>query len=481
MYLEKSIKEINELLKNQEIKPIDLVEEAFKRIEADKDLNAYITLNKEEALKQAKELEGKEVDNLLFGIPIAIKDNILTKDLRTTAASHILDNFIPIYDATVVEKIKTHNMIIVGKTNMDEFAMGSSSRTSYFGAPKNPWNNNKISGGSSGGSATTIAARHVPFALGSDTGGSIRQPASYTGIVGMKPTYGRVSRYGVIAFASSLDQLGPMTQNVLNNALLLNVISGHDPHDMTSSHREVEDYTRLIGKDIKGKKIAVPRFLMSDIVDPEIIKTIEGVIEMLKENGATVDYIDMKYLDNAVTLYQIIAMGEASSNLARFDGIRYGLSHKDPKSHEDLYLETRREGFGKEVKRRIIFGTYVLSSGYYDAYYKKAQQVRTLVMNEFNKAFEKYDVILTPTSPTVAFDIGSKSDNPLEMYLADICTVSVNIAGLPGISVPCGVDSQGMPIGMQLIGNKFQEETILNAAYTYEQATKFREKYKPEI
>ena len=333
-YLEKPIKEINELLKNGKIKPIDLVEEAFSRIEADKDLNAYITLNKEEAIKTAKELEGKKVDNLLFGIPIAIKDNILTKDLRTTAASHILDNFIPIYDATIIEKIKDKNMIIIGKTNMDEFAMGSSSRTSYFGAPKNPWNRKKISGGSSGGSATTISARHVPFALGSDTGGSIRQPSSYTGIVGMKPTYGRVSRYGVIAFASSLDQVGPMTANVLNNALLLNVISGHDDHDMTSSHIKEEDFTRLIGKDIKGKKIAVPNYLMSDIVNKEIIEKIEEVIEMLKENGATVDYVDMKYLDNAVTLYQIIAMGEASSNLARFDGIRYGLSHENPKRNK---------------------------------------------------------------------------------------------------------------------------------------------------
>ena len=456
-YLEKSIKEINDLLKKGTIKPIDLVEEAFERIETDKDLNAYITLNKEEALKQAKELEGKEVDNLLFGIPIAIKDNILTKDLRTTAASHILDNFIPIYDATVVEKIKAHNMIIVGKTNMDEFAMGSSSRTSYFGAPKNPWNNNKISGGSSGGSATTIAARHVPFALGSDTGGSIRQPASYTGIVGMKPTYGRVSRYGVIAFASSLDQLGPMTQNVLNNALLLNVISGHDPHDMTSSHREVEDYTRLIGKDIKGKKIAVPRFLMSDIVDPEIIKIIEGVIEILKENGATVDYIDMKYLDNAVTLYQIIAMGEASSNLARFDGIRYGLSHENPKSHEDLYLETRREGFGKEVKRRIMVGSYLLSGENAKTYYNKALSIRDDMATEFAKVFKKYDYIIGPTTTTTAYNLDDPMDDPSKSFMDDVLVIPVNMAGLPGLGIPVGFDKNHMPIGMHIIGNKFEE------------------------
>ena len=457
MYLDKSIEEINKLLKKQEIKPIDLVEEAFERIEADKDLNAYITLNKEEALRQAKELETKEVDNLLFGIPIAIKDNILTKDLRTTAASHILDNFIPIYDATVVEKIKAHNMIIVGKTNMDEFAMGSSSRTSYFGAPKNPWNNNKISGGSSGGSATTIAARHVPFALGSDTGGSIRQPASYTGIVGMKPTYGRVSRYGVIAFASSLDQLGPMTQNVLNNALLLNVISGHDPHDMTSSHREVEDYTRLIGKDIKGKKIAVPKFLMSDIVDPEIIKTIEGVIEMLKENGATVDYVDMKYLDNAVTLYQIIAMGEASSNLARFDGIRYGLSAKEPKSHEDLYLETRREGFGKEVKRRIMVGSYLLSGDNAKTYYNKALSIRDDMAKEFEKVFKKYDYVIGPTTTTTAYNLDDPMDDPSKSFMDDVLVIPVNMAGLPGLGIPVGFDKNHMPIGMHIIGNKFEE------------------------
>ena len=456
-YLEKSIKEINKLLKNKEIKPIDLVEEAFERIESDKNLNAYITLNKEKALEKARELETKEVDNLLFGIPIAVKDNILTKDLRTTAASHILDNFIPIYNATVVEKINEKNMIIIGKTNMDEFAMGSSSRTSYFGAPKNPWNNNKISGGSSGGSATTIAARHVPFALGSDTGGSIRQPASYTGIVGMKPTYGRVSRYGVIAFASSLDQLGPMTQNVLNNALLLNVISGHDPHDMTSSHREVEDYTRLIGKDIKGKKIAVPKFLMSDIVNPEIIKTIESVIEMLKENGATVDYVDMKYLDNAVTLYQIIAMGEASSNLARFDGIRYGLSAKEPKSHEDLYLETRREGFGKEVKRRIMVGSYLLSGDNAKTYYNKALSIRDDMATEFAKVFEKYDYIIGPTTTTTAYNLDDPMDDPSKSFMDDVLVIPVNMAGLPGLNIPVGFDKNHMPIGMHIIGNKFEE------------------------
>ena len=344
-YLDKNIEEIHALLKEGKIKPIDLVEEAFERIEANKDLNAYITLNKEEAIKRAKELEGKVVDNILFGLPIAVKDNMVTKGLRTTCASHILDNFVPIYNATVVEKINEKNMIIIGKTNMDEFAMGSSSRTSYFGAPKNPWNNEKISGGSSGGSATTIAARDVLFALGSDTGGSIRQPASYTGIVGMKPTYGRVSRYGLVAFASSLDQIGPMTKNVYENALLLNVIAGKDERDLTSANKEEEDFTRLIGKDIKGMKIGVPNYFMSDIVSTEIRDKVKEVIELLKEKGAEVDYIDIKYIENAVTLYQIIAMGEASSNLARYDGIRYGHSAENPEDITDLYYKTRSEGF----------------------------------------------------------------------------------------------------------------------------------------
>ena len=333
--LDKTIEEIHEALKKKEIRPIDLVEEAFARIEKNKELNAYITLNKEDALKKAKELETKEVgDNLLFGLPIAVKDNIITKDLKTTCASHILENFIPIYNATVVEKLNEKDMIIIGKTNMDEFAMGSSSRTSYFGAPKNPWNKEKISGGSSGGSATTIASRDVLFALGTDTGGSIRQPASYTGIVGMKPTYGRVSRYGLVAFASSLDQIGPMTKNVYENALLLNAIAGPDDKDLTSADKEKEDFTRLIGKDIQGMKIALPNYFMSDIVTEEIRNEVEKTKELLESSGAIVDYVDMKYLDKAVTLYQIIAMGEASSNLARFDGIRYGYATENPKDIE---------------------------------------------------------------------------------------------------------------------------------------------------
>ncbi len=472
-YLEKSVKEINELLKNKKIKPIDLVNEAFERIENNSELNAYITLNKEEAVKKAIELEDKEVDNILFGLPIAVKDNIVTKGLRTTAASHILENFTPIYDATVVEKINKNNMIIIGKTNMDEFAMGSSSRTSYFGAPRNPWNKTKISGGSSGGSAVTIAANDVLFALGTDTGGSIRQPASYCGIVGMKPTYGRVSRYGMIAFASSLDQIGPMTKNVYNNALLLNVIAGHDDKDLTSSRKEVEDYTSLIGQDIKGKKIAIPNYFVSDIVSKEIKEKLENVIELLKEKGAIVDYVDMKYLENAVTLYQIIAMGEASSNLARFDGIRYGTSYEDPNGIYDLYVKTRSNGFGKEVKRRIMVGSYLLSGENAKIYYNKALAIRDDISKEFKKVFEKYDYIIGPTTTTTAYDLTDPMDDPSKSFMDDVLSIPVNMAGLPGLNLPIGTSEDNMPIGMQIIGDKFTEASIYQLAAFLEKEIDF--------
>ena len=456
-YLNKEIEEIHELLKSKKIKPIDLVEEAFENIEKDQELNAYITLNKEEALKTARELEDKEVDNLLFGLPIALKDNIITKDLRTTCASHILDNFIPLYDATVVERIKAKNMIIIGKTNMDEFAMGSSSRTSYFGAPKNPWNKNKICGGSSGGSAATIAARDVLFALGSDTGGSIRQPASYTGIVGMKPTYGRISRYGLVAFASSLDQMGPMTKNVYENAVLLNVLVGKDEKDLTSANKEEEDFARWIGQDLKGMKIAVPNFLMGDVVSSEVKGKIEEVISLLKEKGATVDYIDIKYLENAMTLYQIIAMGEASSNLARFDGIRYGFQAENVENIEDVYLETRGQGFGDEVKRRIMVGSYLLSGENAKVYYHKALSIRDDMKKEFQKAFQKYDLIIGPTSVSTAYDLSDPMDDPRKSFMDDVLVIPVNMAGLPGMNIPVGFDKNHMPIGMQIIGNYFEE------------------------
>ena len=463
-YLNKSVVELHELLKEKKIKPIDLVEEAFENIENNKELNAYITLNKEEAITQAKALEEKEVDNILFGMPIAIKDNIITKDLRTTCASRMLENFNPIYDATVIEKIKEKNMIINGKTNMDEFAMGSTSRTSYFGAPLNPWNKEKISGGSSGGSAVTIAARDLPFALGSDTGGSIRQPASYCGIVGMKPTYGRVSRYGLVAFASSMDQIGPMTKNVYENALLLNAIVGKDNKDLTSANKESEDFTRLIGEDIKGMKIAVPNYFMSDIVNDEVRKTIESTIEMLKEKGATVDYVDMKYLDQAVTLYQVIALGEASSNLARFDGIRYGFSYENPENIKDLYLKTRQDGFGTEVKRRIMVGAHILSGENAKIYYDKAMSVRAAMRKEFKRIYKDYDLIIGPTATTTAYNQTESLDDPLKSFLDDVLVNPANMAGLPGLNVPVGFDSANMPIGMHIIGNDFDEATIYKLA-----------------
>lgn len=471
-YLSLEIKEINNLLKEKKITPVDLVKEAFENIESNKELNAYITLNKEEALKQAEELSDKEVDNILFGLPIAIKDNIITKGLRTTCASHILENFTPIYDATIIEKIKAKNMIIIGKTNMDEFAMGSSSRTSYFGAPKNPWNNEKISGGSSGGSATTISSRDVLFALGSDTGGSIRQPASYTGIVGMKPTYGRVSRYGLVAFASSLDQVGPMTKNVYENALLLNVIAGKDSKDLTSASKEEEDFTRLINQDIKGMKIAVPNFFMSNIVSEEIRNQVKETIKVLEKNGATVNYIDIKYIENAVTLYQIIAMGEASSNLARFDGIRYGFSKENPKDINDVYYGTRAEGFGEEVKRRIMVGSYLLSGENAKIYYDKALSIRDDMRKEFTDAFKEYDLIIGPTTTTTAYNLTDSMDDPSKSFMDDVLVIPVNMAGLPGLNIPIGFDNNHMPIGMQIIGNAFEEAKVYQLASFIEKELK---------
>ena len=393
----------------------------------------------------------------------------------------MLEDFISPYNATVMEKINDENMILLGKLNMDEFAMGGSTEHSYFKKTRNPWDLNRVPGGSSGGSASAVAAGMVPWALGSDTGGSIRQPASFCGVVGLKPTYGLVSRYGLVAFASSLDQIGPITKDVKDSAILLNIIAGHDKKDTTSVNIEKKDYVKALKNDVKGLKIGVPKEFLAEGTQPEVKGKIEEAIQIYKELGAVVEEISLDVAKYSLATYYIIACAEASSNLGRFDGIRYGYRAKDYKDLNELFVKSRSEGFGDEVKRRIILGTYVLSSGYYDAYYKKAQKVRSLVMNDFNKAFQKYDVLLTPTSPTVAFKIGEKTSNPLEMYLSDICTVSVNIAGLPGISIPCGVDSNNMPIGMQLIGNKFQEETILNAAYTFEQKLKFREKYKPEF
>jgi len=480
-YLDLKLEEIHKLLVDGEITPTDLVMECLDRIEENKDLNAFVTVCKDSALKRAKELEGMDKSSLLYGIPIAVKDNIVTKGIRTTASSRMLEDFISIYDADVVKKINDAGMIIIGKANMDEFAMGSSTQTSYFGVTKNPWNKKLVPGGSSGGSAAAVAADLVPWALGTDTGGSIRQPSSFCGTVGLKPTYGLVSRYGVVAFASSLDQVGPITKDVRDCAMLLNIIAGHDPKDTTSVDIGEKDYTKSLKNDVKGLKIGVPKEYFGEGINSEVKEKLQEAMERYKKLGATIEECSLNIADYALATYYIIACAEASSNLGRFDGIRYGYRTQNYTNLKELFKNSRSEGFGSEVKRRIILGTYVLSSGYYDAYYKKAQQVRTLVMNEFNKLFEKYDVLLTPTSPTVAFDIGSKSNNPLEMYLADICTVSVNIAGLPGISIPCGVDSEGMPIGMQLIGKRFSEETLLNTAYTFEQDFKFREKYTPEF
>ena len=483
---ELTVHELQEKLKNKELTIKEITEAYINRInEKEKDVQAFVTELTDEAKKSAEEIQSKlengEITGEFAGIPIGIKDNICTKGIKTTCSSRMLENFVSPYDATVIEKINNENMIDLGKLNMDEFAMGGSTEYSYFHPTRNPWNLNKVPGGSSGGSAAAVASNMVPWALGSDTGGSIREPASFCGVVGLKPTYGLVSRYGLVAFASSLDQIGPITKDVQDAAMLLNIIAGHDKKDTTSTDRPKVDYTKALKNDVKGLKIGVPKEFFGEGINEEVKEQLQKAIETYKELGAEVEEFSLDIAQYALATYYIIACAEASSNLGRFDGIRYTYRTKEFKSLKEIYKKSRSEGFGPEVKRRIILGTYVLSSGYYDAYYKKAQQVRTLVMNEFNKGFEKYDVILTPTSPTVAFDIGSKSNNPLEMYLADICTVSVNIAGLPGISIPCGVDKEGMPVGMQLIGNKFSEETILNAAYKYEQKIKFRENHKPEF
>lgn len=483
---EYTVHELMDKLQKKEITITDITKAYVDRInEKEKDVEAFVTTLTDKAIAKAQEVEKKvkegEQASKFAGIPIGIKDNMCTKGERTTCSSKMLENFIAPYDATVIEKLNEEGIINLGKLNMDEFAMGAATEYSAFKKTKNPWNLNTVPGGSSGGSAAAVAADLVPWALGSDTGGSIRQPASFCGVVGLKPTYGLVSRYGLVAFASSLDQIGPITKDVRDAAMLLNLIAGHDERDTTSIERPSIDYTECLKNDVKGLKIGVPKEFFGEGINPEVKEKLQEAIEKYKELGAQVEECSLDIAEYSLAAYYIIGCAEASSNLGRFDGIRYGYRTQNFENLKDIYKNSRSEGFGEEVKRRIILGTYVLSSGYYDAYYKKAQQVRTLVKQEFSKMFEKYDVLLTPTSPTVAFEIGTRSNNPLEMYLADICTVSVNVAGLPGISVPCGVDSKGMPIGMQLIGDKFQEETILNAAYTYEQATNFREKYKPEF
>ena len=463
-YLELSIKEINEKLKSKEIKPLDLVEECFSRIEENKEYNAFITLNKEEAIRVAKDLENKEVDNLLFGIPIAIKDNIVTKDLKTTCASKILSNFIPVYDATVIEKIKSKNMIIVGKLNMDEFAMGSSNQTSFYGPVLNSRDKTRVAGGSSGGSAACVGRNITPLSLGSDTGGSIRQPSAFNGIVGLKPTYGRVSRYGLIAFASSLDQIGPISRNVYENALLLNILCGKDDKDLTSSETN-EDFTRLIGEDISGMKVAVPKFYMSDVINPEIKEKILSVINFLEERGVTVNYVDIDYIEYSVPLYQIIALAEASSNLARFDGVRYGyVTDKEVSSVDEMYKYTRREGFGDEVKRRLMIGSYVLSGKNARNYYYKALKIRNKISESFSKVLSEYDLIIGPTTTDFAYKLGEGQNDAVKSFTDDLLTIPVNMAGLPGMSIPVGYGSNNLPIGMQIIGNKFDEANMYKFA-----------------
>lgn len=472
---ERSSTELQEGLHNGELTITQLTQEAFDRIEKlDGDVQAFLALNKEKALAEAAEMDKVPTENRgpLFGMPIGVKDNIVTEGLETTCASKILEGFMPIYDATVVKKLREAGMVTIGKLNMDEFAMGSSNENSAFKATKNPWNLNHVPGGSSGASAAAVAAGEVPFSLGSDTGGSIRQPAAYCGVVGMKPTYGRVSRFGLVAFASSLDQIGPLTRNVRDNALLLEAIAGVDEHDSTSADVPVPNYAAALNGDIKGLKIALPKEFLGEGVGEAAKQSVLDAIEVLKGLGATVEEVSLPHSKYALAAYYILSSSEASSNLSRFDGIRYGYRAEGAKNLMELYKQTRAEGFGDEVKRRIMLGTYSLSAGTYDAYYKKAQQVRTLIKADYDKVFENYDVIIGPTAPTPAFAIGENVDDPMTMYANDILTIPMNLAGVPAISIPCGFEN-GLPLGLQLIGKHFDEETLYRVAYAYEQNTDF--------
>ncbi|WP_293444678.1 Asp-tRNA(Asn)/Glu-tRNA(Gln) amidotransferase subunit GatA [Persephonella sp.] len=478
------LKELSDLVKSKQIKPSEVVDSFLDRTsQIEPKINSYVTNLIDKALEEAKKRD-KELKNLdqipdLFGLPIAVKDNISTKGIKTTCSSKILENYIPPFDATVVEKLKKQRYILTGKTNLDEFAMGSSTENSAFFPTKNPWNYERVPGGSSGGSAAAVGAGIVPAALGSDTGGSIRQPAAFCGVVGLKPTYGRVSRYGLVAFASSLDQIGPITRNVEDSALLLKVIAGKDPKDSTSADMEVPDYLSYLGKDIKGIKIGLPKEFFIEGLDSKIKETVLNAAKQLEKEGAEILEVSMPTTRYAIEAYYIIAPSEASSNLARYDGVRYGYRAKDYKDLEEMYSKTRDEGFGAEVKRRIMLGTYSLSSGYYDAYYLKAQKVRTLIYQDFMNAFESVDLLLTPTTPDIAFKIGEKVSDPLQMYLSDIFTVSVNMAGVPAVSIPCGF-KDGMPVGMQLIGKPFDEGTILQTAYYYERLNDFYRRFPGE-
>ncbi|MBU5272813.1 Asp-tRNA(Asn)/Glu-tRNA(Gln) amidotransferase subunit GatA [Staphylococcus caprae] len=477
-----SVEKLTEMIKNKEIKPSDVVKDIYAAIEeTDPTLKSFLALDKDNAIKKAEELDElqakDQMEGKLFGIPMGIKDNIITKDVETTCASKMLEGFVPIYESTVMNKLYDENAVLIGKLNMDEFAMGGSTETSYFKKTLNPFDHTAVPGGSSGGSAAAVAAGLVPFSLGSDTGGSIRQPAAYCGVVGMKPTYGRVSRFGLVAFASSLDQIGPITRNVKDNALVLETISGVDANDSTSAPVEDVNFTSDIGKDIKGLKIAFPKEYVSEGISEEVKDAVKNAIETLRSLGAEVEQVSLPNTKYGIPSYYVIASSEASANLARFDGIRYGYHSKEAQSLEELYKMSRSEGFGDEVKRRIFLGTFALSSGYYDAFYKKSQKVRTLIKNDFDKVFEEYDVVVGPTTPTTAFNIGEEIDDPLTMYANDLLTTPVNLAGLPGISVPCG-QSNGRPIGLQFIGKPFDEKTLYRVAYQYETQYNLHDAYE---
>jgi len=481
----RTVKEIKKALLNREISAVELVDESYKRIEAvENDVQGFISLTKEQAYKTAKEVDEKIKIKAdlppLAGIPIAVKDVICMKDTTTTAGSKILENFVAPYNATVAKKLEENMIPVIGKANCDEFAMGSSNENSAYKIARNPWNLKMVPGGSSGGSAVAVSAGESVISLGTDTGGSIRLPASFCGIVGMKPTYGRVSRFGLIAYASSLDQIGPFGRCVEDVALTLQAISGYDSNDSTSINIPVPDYSATLAQDIKGLRIGVISEMLGEGTSPDVKQAILNSIKIYESLGAKIEEISIPHNKYAIATYYIIAMAEASANLARFDGVKYGYRAKDCENIMDMYLKSRAEGFGDEVKRRIMLGTYTLSSGYYDAYYKKAQQVRALIKKDFDKAWEKVDLLIAPTCPTTAFEIGSKVADPLSMYLMDIGTITANLSGIPGMSIPCGLDSQGLPIGLELLGPVLSEEIMLRAAYNFEQATDFH-KQNPAI
>ncbi len=476
--------ELHDLLIKKEISAIEINEAVFDRIASvEEKVGAYLNRTMERALAQSRVVDGQirkgEKISPLSGIPIAIKDNMCTDGITTTAGSKILANFIPPYSATVVKKLDAAGASMVGKTNLDEFAMGSSTENSAFFTTRNPWDTGRVPGGSSGGSAAAVAAGEAVCALGSDTGGSIRLPASFCGVVGMKPTYGAVSRFGLIAYASSLDQIGPFARDVTDCALMLNIICGHDPLDSTSANFQIPDYTGFLVNDARGMRIGVPEEYMAEGIDPEVRDVIRKAMALLESLGANVEYTTLPHTEYALSTYYLIATAEASSNLARYDGVRYGLRAEEAEDIIDMFTKTRSRGFGSEVKRRIMLGTYALSAGYYDAYYLKALKVRTLIKEDFDRAFEKYDLLISPVSPTTAFRIGEKTDDPLQMYLSDVCTISVNLAGIPGISIPCGF-AGGLPVGLQLMGRHFNEGALLRAAYTFEQNTDYHKRF-PEL